>query len=458
MPKRARSSSISDACISALATPASPLETLQAIATASAGLDGAQSEASSWPPACDLDIEAFHAARDGDTHASFTSASDSVADASPSSATCSNGDTSAEHGLADISRFYCSVLGCGASFTRAQSLKRHACKHTGEKPYRCTFEGCDAAFAESGKLTSHMRTHTGEKPYRCTFEGCDAAFAKSGGLSTHIRTHTGEKPYRCTFEGCDAAFAQSGELTKHMRTHTGEKPYRCTFEGCDAAFAQSGGLTKHMRTHTGEKPYRCTFEGCDAAFAESGNRTTHYISQHTPEGQARQKKQEQRLARALDAAGVPYKREHRIDFSCMGATNCRIDFLVLLANGVLVMLECDEHQHSDTGYSCDLRRMAYVREALTIEGNTLPLVFLRYNPDAFKVGGVTRPTKKKDREARLVALLRDLEVRDATGLPPMTLQYLYYDVTADCARNTLWDEADEENRVMQQICSLPIIE
>ena len=368
MPKRARSSSISDACISALATPASPLETLQAIATASAGLDGAQSEASSWPPACDLDIEAFHVARDGDTHASFTSASDSVADASPSSATCSNGDTSAEHGLADISRFYCSVLGCGASFTRAQSLKRHACKHTGEKPYRCTFEGCDAAFAESGKLTSHMRTHTGEKPYRCTFEGCDAAFA------------------------------------------------------------------------------------------ESGNRTTHYISQHTPEGQARQKKQEQRLARALDAAGVPYKREHRIDFSCMGATNCRIDFLVLLANGVLVMLECDEHQHSDTGYSCDLRRMAYVREALTIEGNTLPLVFLRYNPDAFKVGGVTRPTKKKDREARLVALLRDLEVRDATGLPPMTLQYLYYDVTADCARNTLWDEADEENRVMQQICSLPIIE
>lgn len=338
MPKRARSSSISDACISALATPASPLETLQAIATASAGLDGAQSEASSWPPACDLDIEAFHVARDGDTHASFTSASDSVADASPSSATCSNGDTSAEHGLADISRFYCSVLGCGASFTRAQSLKRHACKHTGEKPYRCTFEGCDAAFAESG------------------------------------------------------------------------------------------------------------------------NRTTHYISQHTPEGQARQKKQEQRLARALDAAGVPYKREHRIDFSCMGATNCRIDFLVLLANGVLVMLECDEHQHPDTGYSCDLRRMAYVREALTIEGNTLPLVFLRYNPDAFKVGGVTRPTKKKDREARLVALLRDLEVRDATGLPPMTLQYLYYDVTADCARNTLWDEADEENRVMQQICSLPIIE
>ena len=398
MPKRARSSSISDACISALATPASPLETLQAIATASAGLDGAQSEASSWPPACDLDIEAFHAARDGDTHASFTSASDSVADASPSSATCSNGDTSAEHGLADISRFYCSVLGCGASFTRAQSLKRHACKHTGEKPYRCTFEGCDAAFAESGKLTSHMRTHTGEKPYRCTFEGCDAAFAQSGALSTHIRTHTGEKPYRCTFEGCDAAFA------------------------------------------------------------ESGNRTTHYISQHTPEGQARQKKQEQRLARALDAAGVPYKREHRIDFSCMGATNCRIDFLVLLANGVLVMLECDEHQHPGTGYSCDLRRMAYVREALTIEGNTLPLVFLRYNPDAFKVGGVTRPTKKKDREARLVALLRDLEVRDATGLPPMTLQYLYYDVTADCARNTLWDEADEENRVMQQICSLPIIE
>lgn len=79
-----------------------------------------------------------------------------------------------------------------------------------------------------------------------------------------------------------------------------------------------------------KKPYKCDFEGCDYACKTSGSLKTHKRT-HTKEGQARQKKQEQRVAKALDLAGytmitaggvvsppMHYKREHHVDFVCVG--------------------------------------------------------------------------------------------------------------------------------------------
>jgi hypothetical protein len=139
------------------------------------------------------------------------------------------------------------------------------------------------------------------------------------------------------------------------------------------------------------KRQRCDVAGCGAAFADSGTLTTHKRSMHTPEGQARQKQQEQRVARALDKAHIDFKREHTIDFRCMGDADgsfARVDFL-LIRHECVIFLEVDEEQHKFgySGIGCDMKRMAKVVESLALECNDMPLVFIRYNPNTFKVDG-----------------------------------------------------------------------
>ena len=344
--------------------------------------------------------------------------------------------------------FACDFDGCGTAFATSGALVTHKRTHTGEKPFACDFDGCGKAFSESGHLVVHKRTHTGEKPFACDFDGCDAAFATSGNLETHKRTHTGEKPFACDFEGCRKAFAQSGHLVTHKRTHTGDKPFACDFDGCGKAFSESGALVKHKRTHTGEKPFACDFDGCGAAFAQSGKLARHKQSMHTLEGQARQKKQEQRIARALEIAKIPFTREHHIDFRCVTDIEghyARIDFVVML-HGAVYFIEVDEGQHrfgKDGGtIRCDLKRMANVVMSLTLEGNTIPIIFIRYNPDAFKVGGETRKTPKKEREAALIALLNAEGAFEAAA--PLTIRYMFYDsqdgVTADVTNDADYNE------------------
>lgn len=156
---------------------------------------------------------------------------------------------------------------------------------------------------------------------------------------------------------------------------------------------------------------------------------------HTPEYHACQKKEEERIRRVLSKNGYDFKSEHHIDFSCIGdnGTFCRIDVLLQLRGGV-IMLEIDEDQHQFGDYtvSCDMKRMARVSETLALEGNTLPIYWLRYNPGGYKVDGVRR---KRGREARERALLEHIDAVDFSK--PFWVHYMFYDVVRDSLRVTL---------------------
>jgi hypothetical protein len=79
----------------------------------------------------------------------------------------------------------------------------------------------------------------------------------------------------------------------------------------------------------------------------------------------------------------------------------RVDFTSEMLTGV-VLFEYDEQMHSDRVLRCELLRQAEV--ALGFGG--LPVYWIRFNPDAFKVDGVTRVTKLAERNDVLLKQLQ----------------------------------------------------
>jgi hypothetical protein len=173
---------------------------------------------------------------------------------------------------------------------------------------------------------------------------------------------------------------------------------------------------------------------------------------------ARQKKQEVRVENALVAAGYEqvrlgdasppagcFSREHRVDFRCIEKrlTWATIDFVVTLANGQLVLLEVDENQHR-FGYGevgCDMRRIARVKESLTIGGQTAGMHVVRYNPQGFKVAGKTVRTLKTVREARLIEVL-DQFAQASLEDGELRVWYMYYDQSADADKPMVCRDPD----------------
>jgi len=291
-------------------------------------------------------------------------------------------------------------------------------------------ENCTAAFTQSGGLRTHFRTHTGEKPYVCIWNDCTLGFAQKGDLSAHLRTHNGEKPYKCHWNDCNAAFRQAGVLTKHLRTHSGEKPHLCFWENCKASFARSSALTVHLRTHTGEKPYRCSFDECKAAFSVSGSLKTHHVTSHTVAGILRQKKEENALAKAMDTASIYYKREHHVNMSCINNEEnkfVRVDFMVL-AKGGIIFIEVDEAQHAGYPVLCDSIRPWKIAESLSLEGNSLPILFIRFNPNKFEIGEKVQKVSKRDRYRALCEYIKQLNMETCA---PLSVKYMFYDQNLD---------------------------
>lgn len=268
------------------------------------------------------------------------------------------------------------------------------------------------------------------KRFPCDVEGCDKSYDRNDSLQTHKLTHTGMKTHLCDVEGCNDAFATSSNLWSHKASHNLRDTLKCTFDGCNQEFKLRGNFTDHIRRHLGEKGFPCPEESCGYEFATQGDLIQHTKSHHTVEGQIKKKKEEARIIRFLETKGFDFKPQHTIDFKCLGdlrdGDRCFIDFVIMHKdeNGAagLIFLEVDENQHIDYGVSCELRRMSHVASTLMLEGNTLPIVFIRYNPHLFKVDGKTVASNKKDKEASLADTMSNWIFKQ-----PFAVHYMFYD-------------------------------
>ena len=101
--------------------------------------------------------------------------------------------------------------------------------------------------------------------------------------------------------------------------------------------------------------------------------------------------------------------KYRVDFTFEGPVK-------------VVLLECDEYQHSHYDKHCELVRQAQV--SLGFGG--LPVHWIRYNPDTFKLNNFTRKTTDDEREH---ILLRQLQLAFDNTDPDclITITYICYD-------------------------------
>lgn len=383
-----------------------------------------------------------------------------------------------KHDPAFVPKFVCKEEGCGKGYDRQRDLDIHMRSHTNDRPFKCTEKGCQAAFTSQICLIRHMVQHEEEREtFTCPHEGCGKTFSKKQSMDEHMRNHTGQRDYVC--ELCGEAFMTSTVLNRHMWSHdnaknfvcpevgcgktykyssgllghkyihTGVKPYTCR-KGCDKCFATTCGRISHERLHTNERPYTCKAEGCGAAFRQQSQLTSH-MRTHTTEYCAYKRKKQRAIQELLEHNHIHHKIEHRVEFSCLGRTHAYVDFLIL-GKGCVIMLEVDEDQHCGYGVNCEVRRMTDIASCLHIEGNTLPVVFIRYNPDSFTMAGEGQRVSSSIRQMELIQVIRAI-METKKELSPLTIGYMYYD-SDEYGMPFILDEPEYDNTIKECVVNV----
>ena len=100
----------------------------------------------------------------------------------------------------------------------------------------------------------------------------------------------------------------------------------------------------------------------------------------------------------------------------------RPDF-VFDCNTHYIVLEVDEDQHRGRLCSCEQVRMVNISQ--TLMGT--PVIFIRYNPDMFKVDGLSIQISDNDRHIKLLEYIDELWNTDVTTLGFLNVAYLFFD-------------------------------
>ena len=152
----------------------------------------------------------------------------------------------------------------------------------------------------------------------------------------------------------------------------------------------------------------CEIQGCprqDLPFAGAPSLLGHMQTMHGDNPRAVTKSKELEVHQALRDAQITFEYQHHLPFR--GATSC---------------------------WRLTRSSTKPTTPAATCAGtSTWPpawkLLVLRYNPDTFKIAGMTRRTTKKERHAQLIRLLGELLAREPEE--PFTRLFLFYDRAAE---------------------------
>jgi len=337
----------------------------------------------------------------------------------------------------------CTFEGC-----RNMQISKGLCKrHSGanDKRKRCSENDCSNFAQKGGKCYTH-----GDKRKQCSVHGCSNQNKKGGVCYTH-----GAKPPKCKVDGCSNIGRNNGVVCiTHGATQLkcsvsdctnnskeggvcmrhGAKVPTCIVDNC-SSIARKGGLCYR---HGAVFP-KCTHPGCQYNRRKDGLCAAHhptsrkcincqfYQVKYTGDMCStclghRENSEEFKLRDSMNLWFQDLKITHDriIEGSCL---RYRPDFFIETPKGHIIIVEVDETHHKDYDVNCEIVRMFNIQQAIMT-----PIVFVRYNPDAYKPGGVkTTAVPKKVRYNKLRATITRLIHFPPTFLPGIPeIEYLYY--------------------------------
>jgi hypothetical protein len=348
------------------------------------------------------------------------------------------------------------------------------------KGLRCEVCETRASFGRAGQRASRCKDHKLDGMVNVNYATCTAAGCSrgrshglEGGEPTFCSIHAGAgmlnlREKLCSAEGCSVApvFGYPGEERTRCKKHKVEgmvnvKKKTCASDGCSLAanFAFPGRVGTWCATHKTEgmknvTSKKCDHEGCahQAAYGLPGTTPTrcgmHMQSGFVnmclnpcascglkyqmpknslcpycePESKLRSETREAVVAEFVDGTfpNAPYRRNQRLPGRFCVDDHHRPDFLFDMGTH-LVVLEVDQNQHKSYAEECELVRMHAI-----VETSGMPVRFIRYNPDGFKMEGRQMEVA---REERHVVLERELKraFEDTDESNRMSVKNLFYD-------------------------------
>jgi len=295
------------------------------------------------------------------------------------------------------------------------------------EPMDCDVRGCDFWCLSQEAFLAHQQFHS--EQFANADEGGDPDTPEEPLLSN-------TSPNRAMMKDNDHPPKDNKPSICAWDYRTKEYPYVCGFAECRRGFKTASSLMCHYRTHFFSVV--CDFPGCGYRCGIPSALKSHSKT-HSKKGQLRRKKQENRLMKKLEEWGYRPDVEVTIDAKrggCVQDTEhryfSRLDFVILECVSHVVIIECDEHQHSSYLLPCELSRMTDVQAALVLAGYNLPVHWIRYSPNGkYTVGGIERFPKRGDREVELKSYIDSLCAGEVLPSGQMSFHFMFYDRFCD---------------------------
>ncbi|CAN0054243.1 unnamed protein product, partial [Heterosigma akashiwo] len=288
-------------------------------------------------------------------------------------------------------------------------------------------------------LKRHINTKHNENAevFECEVENCYYTSKYKNHLTRHVNTRHNENAevFECEIEGCNYTSKYKTTLKRHINTKHNEnaKVFKCEVENCYYTSKYKQHLKLHlMYVHNINVIWHhCENQLCNYKAKQKCNMRRHYQIMHSEKGIMNHRKKERAVETLLINNDINYKREHKITYNCINDIENKfssVDFLIehkdKKGNAGIIFLEVDEDQHKYWNYtvSCDVSRMTKIYESITIGGNTLPVLFIRYNPDSFKHNGKNMKLKRDEKQSKLINTIQNVEFSQ-----PLSIIYINYD-------------------------------